>query len=222
MPNIEIFKNKRATRYNQFVETWIPNYHYFMDNLPRLLRHTKKKNILIVGCGTGNEIERFVKTTESWKITGIDPSPEMIKQATKKFNDIEDVKLIEGLVSDLNKSVTYNAATLILVLHFMKDDGTKLSLLKDIAERLEPGAPFILLDITGDKLELKENLEVLRLYLPDHLEEEDIKNRFHRIENKLYAISEERLCQLLVGAGFESPIRFYQNSIYLGWKTNKI
>ncbi len=61
MSNIEIFENERASGYNKFVEMWIPSYHYFLDRLPRLLGETKEKDLLVVGCGTGNEIERFVR-----------------------------------------------------------------------------------------------------------------------------------------------------------------
>ncbi|MCX2681315.1 class I SAM-dependent methyltransferase [Galbibacter sp. EGI 63066] len=221
MNKIELFENQRASGYNQFVETWIPNYHYFMNNLPNLLKQTENKNLLVVGCGTGNEIERFVHTTEQWKITGIDPSPEMISQAVQNLKDFKNVNLIEGIVNDLDRSDKFGAATLLLVLHFMEDDGTKLNLLKNIAERLEFGAPLILLDITGNKTQIKENLEVLRLFLPKNLDKDDINNRLHRIENELNAVSEERLSQLLIEAGFEAPLRFFQTSIYMGWMTRK-
>jgi tRNA (cmo5U34)-methyltransferase len=221
MNKVEIFENERATGYNQFVETWIPNYHYFIDNLPKLLRETENKDLLVVGCGTGNEIERFVHAAEQWKITGIDPSPEMINQAVQKLSNFDKVNLIEGLVSDLDKSHRYGAATLLLVLHFMDDNGTKFSLLKNIAERLEIGAPLILLDITGNRKQIKENLEVLRLLLPNNLDKEGIKNRLNRIENELHAVSEERLRELLGEAGFEAPLRFFQTSIYMGWMTRR-
>ena len=71
MSKIELFENERASGYNQFVETWIPGYNFFLDHLPNLLSETEqKKDLLVVGCGTGNEIERFVQTTRHWKITG--------------------------------------------------------------------------------------------------------------------------------------------------------
>ena len=96
MSKLEIFENERATGYNQFVETWIPNYNFFLDRLPKLVSETNQKNLLVVGCGTGNEIERFVQASEQWKITGIDPSPEMIKQASEKLHTYDNVTLIEG------------------------------------------------------------------------------------------------------------------------------
>ncbi len=221
MGNVEIFENIRATGYTQFVETWIPNYHYFLDRLPNLLRETNQKSLLVVGCGTGNEIERFTQASEHWEITGIDPSPEMIKQALEKLQNYDNVTLIEGLLTDLDIGKKYGAATLLLVLHFLDDNGNKLNLLKDIAERLIPGATFLLLDITGDTNQIKQNLKVLRLLLPNGLDEEQITNRLNRIENDLYPISEERLSELCTEAGFESPLRFFQSSIYMGWLTKK-
>jgi tRNA (cmo5U34)-methyltransferase len=221
MDQVEMFENERATGYNQFVETWIPNYHYFLDRLPKLLSETSPKDLLIVGCGTGNEVARFIQAPEHWEITGIDPSPEMIRQASEKLQSYENVTLIEGLLTDINVDKKYGAATLLLVLHFLEDDGNKLRLLKNISERLVSGATFVMLDITGDKNEIKQNLKVLRFLLPDGLDEEQISNRLNRIENELYYVSEERLSELCAEAGFESPIRFFQSAIYTGWLTKK-
>ena len=221
MNKVEIFENERASGYNQFVEAWIPNYHYFLDRLPKLLSEAKSKDLLVVGCGTGNEIERFIHAPEHWKITGVDPSPEMIKQARGKLRTYNNITLIEGLVSHLDIRKKYSAATLLLVLHFLDDNGNKLSLLKDIAERLVSGATFVMLDITGEKEQIKQNLKVLRLLLPDGLDEEQINNRLNRIENELFPVSEQRVADLFTEAGFETPLRFFQSSVYMGWLTKK-
>jgi len=221
MSKLEIFENERATGYNQFVETWIPNYNFFLDRLPKLVSETNQKNLLVIGCGTGNEIERFVQASEQWKITGIDPSPEMIKQASEKLHTYDNVTLIEGLVADLDIETKYGVATLLLVLHFLDDNGNKLNLLKDIAERLVSGATFVLLDITGDENQIEQNLKVLKLFLPDGLDEEQINNRLNRIKNELFPVSEERLSELCTEAGFEPPLRFFQSTIYMGWLTKK-
>lgn len=221
MDKVEIFENQRAAKYNDFVQAWIPNYHYFLSKVPQLLSNAKNQHLLVAGCGTGNEIKEFVKVSKNWQITGVDPSPEMIAQASEKLQDFAQVDLIEGLVSDLDTSKKFGAATLLLVLHFMEDDGTKLSLLKDIAEKLESNAPFVMLDITGSKQQIQENLKVLELLLPSNLDKEEVKNRLYRIENQLYPISENRLSELMIEAGFETPTRFFQTSIYMGWLTSK-
>lgn len=222
MNNVEIFENERATGYNQFVETWIPNYRYFLDRLPRLLSDASQKDLLVVGCGTGNEIERFIQTSEQWKITGVDPSPEMIKQAREKLQNYQNVTLIEGLLTDLDAEKKYGAATLLLVLHHLSDDGNKLNLMKGIANRVMPGAPLVMLDITGNDSQIKQNLKILRCLLPNGLDEQQINDRLNRIEKELYYVSEERLSELCTESGFDPPVRFFQSAIYIGWLTRKI
>ncbi|RYG11367.1 MAG: class I SAM-dependent methyltransferase, partial [Chitinophagaceae bacterium] len=103
----------------------------------------------------------------------------------------QNVNLIEGLVSDLNINEKYGAATLLLVLHFLEDNGNKLSLLQDIADRLLPGAPFVMLDITGDKSQIQQNLKILELLLPQGLDKEQLQGRLERIEKELFAVSED-------------------------------
>lgn len=213
----EIFENERATGYNQFVRTWIPNYDYFLDNLPIWLSDTTDKDLLVVGCGTGNEVERFVNTSENWKVTGIDPSSEMLAQAQSRFGENPNVTLMGGLLNDLPTTKKYGAATLVLILHFLKDDGSKLELLKDIALRLSEGASLIMLDITGTKNQLLNNLELLKKSVQGKAEDEEIEARIERIATKLHYVSEDRLVSLCVEAGFEKPLRFFQNNIYMGW-----
>jgi len=221
MSKVEVFENERASGYNDFVETWIPNYSYFMERLPRLLSEVPLKCLLVVGCGTGNEIEKFIQSSSDWEITGVDPSPEMIQQAQEKLKEYKNVHLIEGVLSDTDPHQKYSAAILSLVLHFLEDNGEKLSLLKDISARLEPGSPFIMLDITGDKYQIKGNLKILEHLLPGTLDQEQIKSRLGRIENDLHHVSENRLIDLCLEAGFEQPIRFFQSSIYMGWIAKK-
>lgn len=221
MNKVEIFEKERATGYNQFVKTWMPGYHYFLDQLPKLFNEAEHRDLLIAGCGTGNEIELFVQAFGQWKITSVDPSPEMISQAREKLQTFGNVTVIEGLVADLDIEKKYGAATLLLVLHFLNDNCDKLNLLKDIAVRLVPGATFVILDITGDKNQIRQNLKVLRLLLPDGLEEEQMNNRLNRIEKELFPVSEERVSELCVAAGFDPPLRFFQSSIYVGWLAKK-
>jgi len=218
---VELFENERASGYDQFVEAWIPNYQYFLDFLPRLFGDSDPSEILVVGCGTGNEIQKLVAKQKKWNVTGIDPSPEMIQQARQKLEGYTNVRLIEALIGDLEIDRKYEAATLLLVLHFLEDNGSKLELLKQIGNRLISGALFVMLDITGDERMIRENLKILRLLLPDDITEEQISHRLNRIQKELLHVPEDRLAALCVEAGFEAPVRFFQSAIYMGWMTRK-
>jgi|SRR5690606_14709768 len=221
MSKIELFEHERALAYNQFVATWIPNYYSFLDAVPKILREVTPKKILVAGCGTGNEIVRFLQQDEQWEVTGVDPSPEMIVQAKEQLKDFPNVRLIEGVVADLDTDQKYQAATLLLVLHFLEDNGDKLRTLQDIAERLVPGAPFVMLDITGDRIQLADNLKILKYLLPEGIDAAQIEERLQRIQNDLFAVSEHRIAALFEESGFEAPVRFFQSSIYMGWISKK-
>ncbi|MBW3469572.1 class I SAM-dependent methyltransferase [Arthrospiribacter ruber] len=217
MKNIEIFENERASNYDGFVSIWIPGYDYFLNQFPKILPHFDPKSILVAGCGTGNEIIEMIKSGKGWEITGIDPSPEMISQAKGKLQSNPNVQLLEGEVSDLPDSEQFDTATLFLVLHFLKDDGGKLNLLKEIGRRMKTGSPIFLLDITGSKSMIRKNLKLLKYHLPIELDKEIIQKRLERIENDLHYVTEKRLKKLLELAGFKNPTRFYQSTIYQGW-----
>lgn len=219
MKHIEIFEDERANKYDSFIQNWIINYQFVIDTLPKIieLQQPNTKEILVVGCGTGNELLSLSNYTTSYNITGIDPSPDMVKIASEKLKNHPKVKIIKGEVQQLSSDKKYDIATLFLVLHFMKDDGTKEALLQSIAEKLEQGATFILLDIFGAKDEFASNIKLLEKLLPKEVDGIIIKDRIASMPERIHPISEERLSELAQKVGFSKPIRFFQSAIYGGW-----
>ncbi|MEO9514090.1 MAG: class I SAM-dependent methyltransferase [Flavobacteriaceae bacterium] len=219
--NLEVFEGSRVFNYDGFVQQWIPNYDYFMSIMPRLLGNSPEKSLLAVGCGTGTEILALKEIDKEWSVTGVDPSPEMIDIAQQKLMSYENIELFEGKLEQLMNSSLFGAASLLLVLHFIKYPNEKLELLNEIQKRLKPGAPLILMGIIGDREEVHANLETLEKLLPFNASQKEIDERWDRIKHQLYRTSEEELKKLLIRAGFEKPTRFFQTSIYSGWITKK-
>ena len=62
-----------------------------------------------------------------WHITGIDLSIEMLQQARKNLGRFPYIQLINSSVDKLSEGTNFGAATLLLVLHFLEDDGSKLN-----------------------------------------------------------------------------------------------
>ena len=116
----------------------------------RLPKHAK---VLVVGAGTGMEISEFAPLNPGWSFCGVDPSADMLALARKKIfekNLTSEIELRKGYVDDLKDEEVFDGATCILVMHFLKDDGTKLALLESICKRLKRGAPFVLIDGFGE------------------------------------------------------------------------
>ncbi|MDN5217304.1 class I SAM-dependent methyltransferase [Fulvivirgaceae bacterium BMA12] len=225
MKDVELFEKERAANYDDFISVWMPHYQFVINLLPALVKDandTGNKELLVVGCGTGNEILAFRQSGLDWPITGIDPSPEMIALARKKVADHKNISIACRQVQDLAPSGLFGAATLILVLHFLPDDGAKQNLLESISSRLEANSPFVLVDIFGDQNEIRQNLDILRHTLPADMDPVIIDERLEKIKTQIHYIPEKRLIGLLEAAGFEKPVRFHQSTIYGGWITKKI
>jgi tRNA (cmo5U34)-methyltransferase len=223
--SVEIFEGERARNYDNFVIDYFPSYSFVMQNCAVLISDNlmikSKPKILVVGCGTGTEVEELLDYNNDWLIDACDPSEEMFNQSKYKLSNYTNVNLIHGGVDELHKSDLYDAATLFLVLHFISDDGAKLDVLKEIANRLEVGAKFLLLDICGTQTEIEENFDILRQLLPKEWPNEEIELRRERILKTLNTIDEKRTLELLELAGFVKPVKWHQSFLVRSWILNK-
>jgi tRNA (cmo5U34)-methyltransferase len=96
--------------------------------------------ILVVGAGGGAEIQQFLPENPGWRLTGLDPSREMLALAQAKADHLgvgDRVTLVQGTVFDVPPEPRFDAATCLFVLHFLPDE-SKLSLLREVAKRLRP------------------------------------------------------------------------------------
>ncbi|PIG92992.1 class I SAM-dependent methyltransferase [Gloeocapsopsis sp. IPPAS B-1203] len=180
-------------------------------------------NLLIVGAGTGMELVKLGKSNSQWQLLGVDPSNNMLAIAQQKItqNDLSNrVKLFQGYTHDLPKTPLYDAATCILVMHFLPDDGSKLALLQSIAQRLKSSAAFVLVDMFGEKGsgEFEKTAAIIKIFWEDMgMSSEQINEILERINTMVYPIAESRTIELLQQAGFGNITRFYTGLWIGGW-----
>lgn len=184
-------------------------------------------DLLIVGAGTGMEICEFGRRSLGWKMTGVDPSADMLSIARERIaeNGMEErASLFRGFTHELSDDL-YDAATCILVMHFLADDGSKLSLLNDISKRLKPGAPLILVDGFGDpsSVEFASVLGAWKAFaqamgVGSQIVEDGFNNQ---ILKKIQFVPEQRIMDLLDQAGFVNTTRFFTSFTYGGWMAFK-
>ena len=108
--------------------------------------HRDNLDLLVVGAGGGAEIERLLPLNPGWRLTGVDPSADMLALARAKAERVgvaDRVELLQGRVEDLPESPRFDAAVCIFVLHFLSDT-EKLSVLRSTKQRLLGEAPAIL------------------------------------------------------------------------------
>ncbi len=220
------FSSDRTAKYDREIALKIPGYHALHEMTHDLLRTSLSEvaNLLIVGAGTGMEILHMAAENPQWRFSAVDPAASMLDAARQKFTEAglsDTVNLHVGYVEDLPKSTElYDAATLLLVLHFIPDDGSKLLLLQQVAQRLKPGAPLIMANIVGDRYSAKfeqfiaaSKSRQIRLGLPT----EEIAIYFQNMRETLSLVTEERNIELLTQAGFDEIHRFYTAYLFEGW-----
>jgi tRNA (cmo5U34)-methyltransferase len=222
------FDRERANRYDPNIRKAIPGYEALHDMAQTLLHLSLpvSAKLLVVGSGTGMELINFCTKNPQWFLTGVDPSEEMMAIAQYQLSQtkfLERVNLFTGYVSDLPETELMDAATLILVMHFVPDDGSKLALLRAIAKRLKPGAEFILADLHGDKsapyfAKFRQAWQHLYFSQLDEDALAEAKLKFEAsITNSVHFVTEERIIELLEIAGFSKITKFYNAFLFGGW-----
>jgi tRNA (cmo5U34)-methyltransferase len=184
----------------------------------------QQAKVLVVGAGTGMEITEFAPLSHDWSFYGVDPAAKMLALARKKISEKKignKIRLVQGYVDDLTDKESFDGATCILVMHFLKDDGAKLDLLMSISRRLKPGAPLILVDGCGKpgSKAFQENLKAWKQYPVMHgLNPDYVENAFNKTIMKMVQfVPESRIIELLKEAGFRHIFKYFSGFLYSGW-----
>ncbi len=184
----------------------------------------KQARILVAGIGTGMEILEFAPLNPGWSFCGVDPSADMLALAGKKISKMNlagEIELRKGYVDDLKEGEVFDAATCILVMHFLKDDGAKLNLLESISKRLKHGAPLVLIDGFGEPG--STNFEEIKVAWKNYpvisgVPSETVENIFNEVIMKtVQFVPEWRIMELLETAGFTRVSKYFSGFLYGGW-----
>jgi len=177
--------------------------------------------VLVVGAGGGREIEALTVSNRRLNLTGIDPSADMLDLASEVARasgfPADRLTLTKGTVDTLDQTPAFDAASSILVMHFLPDDGQKLAFLRSIRERLKPGAPFVLVDVMiNDTAEFEQLKPVFVEHARRHGMPDDALKTAPDMIASLPAISEGRTRDLLEEAAFGQVTPFFRSLWYVG------
>lgn len=222
-----------AEEYENLARKFIPGYDGLYSLAEVLLAENlsanlpEKAEILVVAAGGGKEVVTFGKAFPNANFTGVDPSEKMLgaaRELVEKASLQSRVALLRGTIADLDET-QFDAATAILVMHFLPDDGEKLHFLRDIHRRLKPGAKLILADGCFDK-NSEEFDWLLNGYknharmkgAPPEILEEAVKT----VTEKVHFVSEQRELELFRAAGFGNIRHFFKGLWVNAWQVEKL
>ncbi|MEK3729229.1 MULTISPECIES: class I SAM-dependent methyltransferase [unclassified Lysinibacillus] len=218
------FNNTLANEYEKGIRRTLPSYDAMLRLIQTFYHSTlpDKADMLIVGAGSGNEILQLADGRPDWSFTGIDPSESMLSIAKERLHTLPNtLSFHQGTILGTQlPSIKYDAASCVLVLHFILGYEEKLSTLEEIARHLKPGAPFVLVSKYGQpgSLETELQFDLWRSYWLQHtkLSASDVAEMEKSIRS-LPFMREEDILTLLQKAGFTKPSRFFATTLFAGW-----
>lgn len=110
-------------------------------NLHKKFSTKPLKNILEIGCGTGNHTKELAKN--NFEVIAIDTDQEMVKIASEKLVKYQNVQVLETKVEDLLEKDFDLCVALFNVVTYIGDVDSLKSFLNAISSRLNPGGIFI-------------------------------------------------------------------------------
>ncbi|MFC3747200.1 class I SAM-dependent methyltransferase [Paenibacillus sp. GCM10012306] len=221
------WEHPNVNRYEETIALKIPGYHMMYELLERLLavrlgNHTSAK-VLVVGAGGGQEIVTIGAKHKNWHFTGIDPSSRMLEIASRRIREAgfeQQTTLLQTGLEGFPHQEPYDAATCMLVLHFVKEREQKKQMLAQIANQLKPGAPFFLSSINGEASS-EAWTHMMRAW-QSHMLDQGISNTEWQQFADSFGVTSHPLPSkevelLLEEAGFNTISRYFSSYLVEAW-----
>lgn len=213
------FTGEQATHYNDRITRLVPGYELLHQLTNAQLKATLKDNahILVVGAGTGKEILALAALNPTWQFTAQDTSSDMLaiaKQAFEEHGIAKRVNVIEGELDKL--STMADAALCLLVMHFLKDDGSKKQLLKNIKANLNKGANLFISDLMKPETDFEREAQITvcaDLGLSDAGQAYTAQN----LDSEFYPLDRMRFSELLNECKYGIPKLYFKALGFSGY-----
>nr|AIA14734.1 Methyltransferase domain protein [uncultured bacterium] len=216
----ELFKDpEHVANYAERPRKIIPGFDGLHRIMAQLIREAAPDKVLVLGGGGGLELRTLIDALPEARYCAVDPSAEMIAQGKAYLHNPANVDWVEGLIFDA-PSEPFDAATCMLTLHFVPDDGAKLATLKAVRARLKPGAPFFIAHLAVDK-DAPGSDQRFERYLQfasdSQLDAETLEKAHGRVRTDLNCVGPERDETLLREAGFSGIELVFKGMYWCGW-----
>ncbi|MBK5373842.1 class I SAM-dependent methyltransferase [Pseudomonas sp. TH43] len=225
------FDTARANEYAQQSRIALAGYDACHDlaacMLAASLGQSRSAKVLVVGAGgTAQEIIAMGALEPGWTFTAVDPSAPMLEAATQQLqaNDLlHRTQVHLGQVEDLPEDESFDAATLIGVLHHLPGDAAKQQILRAVQARLKPGAPLI---VAGNHYAYASQPLLLEAWGQRWRQQgasaQEVQAKLGKIlQGADPPHSEAAVQQLLDDTGFGQATRFFSSLFWGAWLTCK-
>lgn len=219
------FTKAAASDYDSRIVGVVPGYELMHELVPAMLASLvpAEASILVAGAGTGRELLELAARRPGWRMAAVDPSDGMLAAARDHVVARGVADRISFHVSPTESFVgeaLYDAASTVLVGHFVPDDGTRARFFAGLARNLKPGAPLAFVDLAGPAESFRPAYH--QWALARGATEQQVTGMFARIAMNFHPITDARLTDLLAAAGFAAPEPFFQALAYRGFVARRL
>lgn len=180
--------------------------------------------ILVAGAGTGAEARFLAPIFPQWRFTLVDPSAAMLDVARRHAvaeGFADRCEFHAGVVASLAAD-PFDAATSVLVSHFVTDAAERQAYFAEIARRLKPGGLLFNADLCAD-LQAPSFGAVMDLWLTLSGMPDDRKGSFRAAFGRgLAAHGPVEVEAMIARAGFSAPAQCFQAALIRGWMTARL
>lgn len=175
--------------------------------------------VLVLGAGGGMELRAFAEMQPGWRFDGVDPSPEMLQQASTNLSaHAARVQLHEGYIEDAPEG-PFDGATCLLTLHFLPEEERRQTVCA-VHRRLRSGAPFVVAHHSFPNTEREKDRWLARyaaFSVASGVPAAQVGNGISTIKERLPVLSPDQDVAVLRDAGFRDIELFYAGFTFRGW-----
>lgn len=179
--------------------------------------------ILCVGAGTGSEILHLAGKFPKWRFTAVEPSGPMLDVCRRRTGEAglsTRCEYHEGYLDSLPPSEPFDAATSLLVSHFILSTQDRTEYFRTIASRVIPGGLLANAELASDPTAPSYDSLMhvwLRLLAGADLSEEKIAQMRAAYQKDVAILPLSQVAGIIATGGFETPVQFLQTGLIHGW-----
>lgn len=221
---VQQFDAERAAAYDSRIRRLAPGYDALQNAVASVLasRLPNTAHLLVAGAGTGEEIVRLGQAHPDWHFTAVDPSPDMLDRCRTRVADAGLDGRVEHVcerVESMPEEQHFDAATSLLVAHFIHGEEAKQRYFRVLAQRLRPGAPLAWADLyrPSAKQDFRRLWTAWREEMSTRMAADEVSRAFERIKDGISFVRPGTLARIVRAAGFAAPTQIYQHLLWGAW-----
>ena len=224
-----VFDEERAASYDDIFAKIAP----MRDALHLLTRFVfsdlrAEARILCVGAGTGAEILYLAEAFPQWRFTAVEPAAPMLAICRRRAEEAgiaSRCSFHAGYLDSLPAADPFDAATCLLVSHFLLEKDARGGFFRQIAARLQPGGYLVSADLASDMTSpaYRSLLEMWkRMFLHCGVPPEKVEQSGAEHGRDVAVLPPSDIAAIISSGGFNAPTLFFQTLLIHAWYARRM